>query len=237
VLAGWRDFMATAPEELSSLAICWSVPASEPFPPELHGAPVAIVAAPYVGPLEDGERVTQPLRKLAEPLADLSGPWPWLGLQSGFDAFFPKGQNRYWKSRALAGLSDAAIDDIVDFAGRRPTPLTDLPIWHHGGAMSRVGETETAYAGRDTSFLATVEVNWTDPAQDDEALAWGREVWQAMGKHSTGGVYLNFPGFVEEKEELVRAGYGVNYERLAALKAKYDPGNLFRTHLNITPAG
>lgn len=236
VLRGWRDFMATAPEELSSLALCWSLPASEPFPPELHGAAVAIVAAPYIGPLEEGERVTQPLRELAEPLADLSGPWPWVGLQSGFDGFFPKGELRYWKSRALDGLSDAAIDEIVDFAGRRPTPQTDIPIWHHGGAMSRVGETDTAYAGRDTPFLATIEVNWTDPAQTDEALTFGREFWQAMGKHSTGGIYLNFPGFVEEKDDLVRAGYGANYERLARLKAKYDPGNLFRSHLNITPA-
>jgi FAD/FMN-containing dehydrogenase len=102
--------------------------------------------------------------------------------------------------------------------------------------MSRVGETETANGGRDALFHVTGEVSWTDPAQSDEAIAWGREFWDAMGRHSTGGVYLNFPGLGEEKEALVRAGYGANYERLAALKAKYDPANLFRMNLNITPA-
>ena len=236
ILPAWRDFMAAAPEELSSLAICWSVPPHEPFPPELHGTPAVVVAAAYCGPVEEGERIVQPLRELAQPLVDASGPWPWLGLQSGFDAIFPKGERRYWKSRALAELSDEAIGEILEFAGRRPTPLTDVGIWHHGGAMSRVGETETAYGGRDTQFLVAVEASWTDPAQNDEAIAWAREVWDAMERYSTGRVYLNFPGLGEEKDELARAGYGENYDRLAELKAKYDPENLFRMNINIPPA-
>jgi FAD/FMN-containing dehydrogenase len=236
LLPAWRDYMASAPEELSSLAICWGVPPHEPFPAELHGRPVLVVAAAYSGSVADGEPVVQPLRELGEPVIDASGPWPWLGLQSGFDAIFPKGELRYWKSRALAELTEAAIDDIAAFAARRPTPLTDIVIWHHGGAMSRVGEAETAYGGRDAAFLVTAEVNWTDPAQTEEAIAFGREVWDAMERHSTGGVYLNFPGLGEEKEALVRAGYGANYERLAALKAKYDPANLFRMNMNIPPA-
>jgi len=235
VLRGWRDYMASAPEELSSLALFWSVPPGEPFPPEHHGKSVLVVAAVYSGAVEDGEPVVQPLRELAQPLVDLSGPWPWLGLQSGFDALFPKGAFYYWKSRAFAELPDEAIDEIADWAARRPSPLTDLTIWHHGGAIGRVGETETAYGGRDVPFLVTGEVSWSDAAQNDEAIAWGREFWAAMGRHSTGGLYLNFPGLGEEKEELVRAGYGANYDRLATLKAKYDPANLFRMNLNIPP--
>jgi FAD/FMN-containing dehydrogenase len=237
LLPAWRDYMATAPEELSSVALCWNVPPHEPFPAEHQGKEVLIIAAAYAGSLDDGEPVVQPLRELGEPMIDLSGPWPWLGLQSGFDGLFPKGEFRYWKSRALAELSEAAIDEIVDWASRRPTPITDIVIWHHGGAMSRVEETATAYGGRATPFLVTGEVNWTDASQNDEGIAWGREFWAAMGKHSTGGIYLNFPGLGEEKEELVRAGYGANYDRLAALKAKYDPTNLFRMNMNITPAG
>jgi FAD/FMN-containing dehydrogenase len=236
LLPAWRDYMVSAPEELSSVAICWSVPAHEPFPPEHHGTPVLIVAGAFSGSLKDGEPVVQPLRELGRPLIDLSGPWPWLGLQSGFDALYPKGGLYYWKSRALAELSDAAVDEIADFAGRRPSPLTDIVIWHHGGAMSRVDETGTAYAGRDAPFLVTGEASWSDRTKTDEAIAWGREFWDAMGRHSTGGLYLNFPGFGEEKEALVRAGYGGNYDRLAALKAKYDPTNLFRMNLNIPPA-
>lgn len=236
LLAGWRDVMAGAPDELSSLALCWSVPAAEPFPPELHGQPIVLVAAAYCGSVQDGEPVVQPLRELGEPLIDLSGPWPWIGLQNGFDALFPKGELRYWKSRALAELTEAAIDEIADFAARRPTPATDIVVWHHGGAMSRVGETDTAYGGRDAAFLVTVEANWNDPAHNDEAIAWGRELWAALEKHSTGGLYLNFPGLGEENEALVRAGYGVNYDRLTQLKARYDPTNLFRMNLNIAPA-
>jgi FAD/FMN-containing dehydrogenase len=237
ILPAWRDFMAAAPEELSSLAICWSLPPAAPFPPEVHGTPVVAIAAAYCGPVEDGERIVQPLRELAEPVVDASGPWPWLGLQSGFDAIFGKGELRYWKSRALAELSDEAIGEILNFAARRPTAMTDIAIWHHGGAMSRVGDTETAYSGRDASFLVTAEANWSDPAQNDEAISWAREVWDAMEGYSTGGVYLNFPGLGEEKEELARAGYGDNYERLRVLKAKYDPDNLFRMNINIPPSG
>ena len=237
VLPAWRDYMASAPEELSSLAFFWNVPPGEPFPSEHHGKPVLILAGVYSGSVEDGEPVVQPLRELAQPLIDLSGPWPWLGLQSGFDALFPSGDLRYWKSRAFAALPEEAIEEIAEWAARRPTPLTDITIWHHGGAMSRVDERATAYAGRDAPFLVTGEVSWTDPAQSDEAIKWGRDFWAAMGRHSTGGLYLNFPGLGEEQEELVKAGYGANYERLAVLKAKYDPDNLFRMNLNITPAG
>jgi FAD/FMN-containing dehydrogenase len=237
LVPAWRDYMASAPDELSSVTILVSVPPAEPFPPELHGTPVQIVVGVYSGPVEDGETVVQPLRELAEPLLDLSGPWPWLGLQSGFDALFPKGGLYYWKSRALDELSQDAIDDIVDFAERRPTQMTDLVIWHHGGAMSSPAEADTAYGGRDAAFLVTGEVNWTDPEQSEEAIAYGRDFWAAMERHSNGGVYLDFPGLGEEKEALVRAGYGENYDRLAELKARYDPENLFRMNLNITPAG
>jgi FAD/FMN-containing dehydrogenase len=237
LLAAWRDYVSSAPNELSSIALCWSVPPHEPFPPEYHGRPVFVVAAAYAGPVEEGEPVVQPLRELGEPLVDLSGPWPWLGLQSGFDALYPKGGFYYWKSRTVADLSSAAIDDIADFAGRRPSPLTDITLWHNGGAMSQVGEMETAYGGREASFLVAVGASWDDPALSDEAIAWARQCWETMGHHSTGGIYLNFPGFGEEKEDLVKAGYGANYERLREIKAKYDPTNLFRMNLNVPPAG
>jgi FAD/FMN-containing dehydrogenase len=236
VLPAWRDFMAGAPEELSSLALCWSVPPHEPFPVELHERPVFMVAAVYAGSPEQGEPVVQPLCELAEPLLDLSGPWPWLGLQSGFDALFPKGGLYHWKSRALAELTEDAIGVIADFAGRRPTPLTDITIWHHGGAMRRRSDADMAYAGRDAAFLVTGEASWTDPAQNDQAIAWSRDLWAALGPHSTGGLYLNFPGFGEEQEALVKAGYGANFARLTELKATYDPDNLFRMNLNIAPA-
>jgi FAD/FMN-containing dehydrogenase len=235
LLPAWRDFMQTAPDDVSSLAICWSVPPHEPFPPELHGAPVFVVAAVHCDSSDAAAQTLRPLQELSTPLIDLSGPWPWLALQSGFDALFPPGELRYWKSRALGELTTAAIDEIAEFAERRPTPITDVVIWHHGGAMSRVADTDTAYSGRGAPFLVTPEASWSDPSQTDEAIQWARDLWSALEKHSTGGIYLNFPGLGEEKEELVRAGYGANFERLAQLKSKYDPTNLFRMNLNIPP--
>src|SRR5262249_61758406 len=133
----------------------------------------------YRGQVEEGARIVQPLRELAQPVVDASGPWPWLGLQSGFDAIFAKGELRYWKSRSVAELSDDVIAEILEFAGRRPAPLTDIAIWHHGGAMSRVDDAETAYGGRDVKFLVTAEANWTDPAPNDEATAWARRTWDS----------------------------------------------------------
>lgn len=236
LLPAWRDYVSAASNELSSVAITWSVPPHEPFPPEHHGRPVLVVAAAYAGPVDEGQPVVQPLRELGEPLLDLSGPWPWLGLQSGFDALYPKGGFYYWKSRTLDELSSEAIDDIADFAGRRPSPLTDIIVWHNGGAIADIGESDTAYGGRDAGYLVTVEASWDDPALSDDAIAWARECWDAMGRHSNGGIYLNFAGFGEEKEALVKAGYGTNYERLSKLKAKYDPANLFRMNLNVPPA-
>jgi len=237
LLRAWRDYVIGAPDELSSVVLLWSVPAAEPFPPDLHGTPAVVIAGAYCGPVEDGEPVVQPLRELGQPLIDLSGPWPWLGLQSGFDALFPKGGFYYWKSRALAELSDDAIDVIADFGANRPSPLTDIIVWHQGGAMGRIGEAQTAYGGRDAAFLVTGEASWDDPALTDAGVSWGRAFWNAIGPHSTGGMYLNFAGLGEEKEALVKAGYGDNYARLAELKAKYDPGNLFRMNLNIAPGG
>jgi FAD/FMN-containing dehydrogenase len=237
LLRAWRDYVAGAPDELSSIILLWTVPPGEPFPEEHHGKPVVVVAGCYSGSVEDGGPVVQPLRELAEPLIDLSGPWPWLGLQSGFDALFPSGAFYYWKSRTLAELTDDAIDVIVDFGSRRPSPLTDIIVWHYGGAMSRVAESDTAYGGRDAAFLVTGEASWGDPALNDEGIGWARAFWAAIGPHSDGGTYLNFAGLGEEKEALVRAGYGANYERLTELKAKYDPANLFRINLNIPPAG
>ena len=236
VLPAWRDFMATAPEAISSIALFWSLPAHEPFPADLHGAPVLIVAAVYAGPVEQGEGAVAPLRQLAQPVIDLSGAWPWVALQSGFDADFPRGRRYYWKSRALDGLPQEAIDRVTEFAARRPAPTTDIVVWHHGGAMSRVPEPDTAYAGRSAPFLVTAEASWADPAQDEQAIGWARELWTAVDAYSSGGVYLNFPGFGEEKDALVRAGYGANYDRLASLKAVYDPTNLFSMNQNVAPA-
>ena len=234
-LRGWREFNATAPDEISSLAVVWSVPDVDAFPAELRRRPVVILATVYAGLPEDGARIMQPLREFATPLLDLSGPIPYTALQSSFDPFFPKGHFYYWKSTNVHDLSDACIDTIVAAAAERPSHLSDIPIWHLGGAMSRVAPDATGYGRRDAPYLVTAEATWTDAAQNDPNIHWARNLVTAMRPFSRGGSYLNFPGFGEEKEAMLRDAYGENYDRLAALKARYDPDNLFRMNLNIRP--
>ncbi|MGH2614315.1 MAG: FAD-binding oxidoreductase [Thermomicrobiales bacterium] len=235
VIRAWRDFMAAAPDEISSLMVLWSVPDDEHFPEELKRRPVVVIGTVYAGPGEEGERLMQPLRELATPLLDLSGPIPYTALQQAFDPFFPEGRRYYWKSTYIDDLSDAAIRTMVAQAEARPSSMSDITVWHLGGAMGRVASDATAYGRRDAPYLFSAEASWTDPARDAENIAWARESLAAMQPFSHGGSYLNFPGFGEEKEAMLRASYGANYDRLVDLKTKYDPGNLFRMNLNIPP--
>jgi FAD/FMN-containing dehydrogenase len=236
VLRRWRDFMATAPEEISSLALFWSMPADPHFPEELHGDPIVIVAAVYSGDADEGERMLQPLRELATPVLDLSSQEPYTALQSGFDPFFPAGMRYYWKSLYVDRLGDELIDELAARAATRPSALTTIDIWHHGGAMSRVGAADTAFGRRDAPYMVSFSSTWTDPNAADANITWARDGWAAIHSHSsTGGLYLNFPGFGEEHDALVRAAYGPNYDRLVELKNRYDPANLFRFNQNIRP--
>jgi FAD/FMN-containing dehydrogenase len=234
VVPAWRDFMETAPEEVSSLVVFWSVPAG--FPPEIQGQPVAIVAALYAGAAEEGERVLRPLRELATPVLDMSGALPYTAIQSAFDPFFPKGLLMYWKSLYVEELSDELIGDLCRLAADRPSAMSPIDIWHHGGAMHRVGADATAFGRRAAPYMLSFDSTWTDPHDTERNIAWTRAAWAAMHRYSFGGLYLNFPGFGEEKEDLLRAAYESNYGRLQTLKATYDPTNLFRMNLNIPPS-
>jgi FAD/FMN-containing dehydrogenase len=235
VIRAWREFVTAAPDELNALLVLWSVPDDEHFPEELRRRPIVVVAAVYAGPAAEGEQLMQPLRELATPLLDLSGPIPYTAMQAAFDPFFPEGRRYYWKSTYIDELSDEAIDTMVAAARARPSGLSGVTFWHLGGAMSRVGDEETAYGRRDAPYLLTAEASWEDPDTDEQNIAWARESLAAMRPFSQGGSYLNFPGFGEEKEAMLRASYGPNYDRLVALKTQYDPGNLFRMNLNIPP--
>ena len=236
LLPAWQEFMKTAPEELSSQAMFWTVPPAPNFPPETHGKRVIILAAVYTGAIEDGERITKPLRELATPLIDLSGPIPWTAVQSAFDPFFPKKvQLYYFKSRYLNNLDKEAIDTIVPLASNPPAPMVLIAIWHYGGAMNRKGPDETAFTGRDAPFLFSVDAIWNDPEETQNVVAYSRNFLKEIEPYSTGGMYVNFAGLGEEGEALVRSAYGANYEKLVALKNKYDPTNLFRLNQNIKP--
>lgn len=237
ILPKWRDFMKSAPEEVSSSALFWTVPTHPQFPAEAHGRRALILTAMYCGPVEKGEAVMQPLRELGPLLLDLSGPMPWTMLQSAFDPFFPKGgRHYYFKSRYLGNLSAESIDTLLPKAINPPAPFVLIVLWHLGGAMSRVPKDATAFMGRDASYLFSVDAVWDDPGKTDTVLDYARTFLAELEPHSPGGLYVNFAGFGEEGNELVRAAYGAHYDRLVALKNKYDPTNLFHLNQNIQPS-
>ena len=238
VFRAWRDFMAAAPDEVTSDATIWTIPADPEMPSELHGRQIVLVEAVYAGGTEEGRRVMGPLQELSEPLLDLSGPVRYVDVQRAFDEFVPpKEFQYYWKSINLEDLRDDAIDIILERGRERPSPRTLVPIRYLGGAISRVGTEETAFGDRSARILVSIDSVWADPAATEENIAWTRAFWQALEPLSTGGAYLNFAGLGEDGEALVSASYGKNYRRLVELKQKYDPENVLRLNQNIKPGG
>ncbi len=232
----FREYMTTVPDELSSFAIVGGVPEAEMFPEQACGRDAVIFAAAWCGDPAEGERVIAPLRSFTAPLADLSGPWSYADVQTFFDEDYPKGGRYYWKSQYINTLADEAIDALVDFGRSRPSKASTIDLWNLGGAIARVPAEATPVPQRQAEYLIGIESNWTEAADDTANMAWARELWGACQKFSDAGIYVNFAGFGEEGDSLVRSAYGDNYARLAQIKAKYDPGNLFLMNQNIKPA-
>jgi FAD/FMN-containing dehydrogenase len=236
VLAGWRDAVADAPDELSTAGFIWSLPVVDELPEQLRGLPYVGVVGMWAGDPEEGARAARALRELATPLVDLSGTVEYLAFQRSLDPFFPAGVRRYWKALYLDGLSEAAVDATVDWSNRRPSNDTLVIVRHCGGAMSRVGADETAFGDRSSEWMLSIDSTWHDAADDELNIAYTREFWDAAFPFSDGKTYFNFPGLLEDGEAAVRASYGGNHSRLASIKATYDPDNRFRLNQNIQPA-
>lgn len=235
VLRSLNDYMAQASDEVSPLSFLGRVPADEMFPEESHGKPFVAIAAMYAGEVEDGERELQPLREISEPIVDFSEPMPYTDVQQILDEDYPDGLRYYWKSANVEGISEEVMDRLIAHAEAAPSDHSTIDIWYQGGAMSRIGADETAFGDRSAPFLLGIEANWEEPEDDAANVAWAREVVDDMRRFSDGGIYLNFPGFIEEGQDMMRDAYGENYERLVALKDEYDPDNLFRMNQNIKP--
>lgn len=237
VLMAWRDYMETAPEELSSVADFWTVPALPDFPEEYHGQRVLILPAVYCGPVEEGKRVVQPLREFGTPIIDLSQPMNFADVQQMFDPFFPAGElNYYFKSRYLNRLSEEAIDALLPHAINPPEPMTLIAIWHYGGAMRRVAAQDTAFGDRTAPFLLSVDAIWNKGGDNQRVISYAQQFLDAMKRFSPGGLYVNFAGLGEEGEQLTRDVYQENYSRLVEIKDRFDPTNLFRVNMNIKPS-
>ncbi len=235
VLRFCEEYVAQASDEVSPLGVLGRVPHDELFPEEWHGKPYAAILAMYSGSVEEGERVLQPLRDLGDPIADLSEPMPYTEAQKLLDDDYPEGGRYYWKSVNLNGLGDEEIEHLMAHAETAPSDHSTIDVWYQGGAMNRVGAEETAFGDRSAPYLLGIEGNWEEPHEDEANVAWVRGCVADMQRFSDGGMYLNFPGFLEEGQEMMRDAYGENYERLVALKNEHDPANLFRMNQNIRP--
>jgi hypothetical protein len=226
VLQFWREFAAASPDELVTQGGSFNLP---------DGVPVFGIAACYCGPLSEGEKVLKPLRTFGSPVADTFAAISYLQLQSMFDPFFPPGRQTYVKSNFIRSLSDEAIDALVQYVGKSPSPYTFAPfIEHWHGAATRVAITDTAFPHRQYSWNFFAWSMWISPSESEKNKQWTRECWEALQPFLVAGSYGNY--VADEGEAIARAAYGANYDRLVALKNKYDPTNLFSMNHNIKPS-
>src|SRR5881409_2479680 len=233
VLRFYRDWIADVPDELTTIVVHRRVPPSPMIPAEFHGRPVVSVACCYAGPVEEGQKVIRPMKEFRSPFLDLCVPKTFLAHQSMFDPSFPKGWWYYFRSADLAELTDDVVDIIASRSLQITSPLTAFPIFQLGGAIRRVGEDETSFSGRKAGH--TININATTATAEgfDEEREWSRNFWTALRPYHT-GVYVNF--LMDEGEDRIRQAYGADkYDRLKALKRKYDPDNFFRINQNIPP--
>jgi FAD/FMN-containing dehydrogenase len=228
VLSYLREFTKAAPDELVCMAVLLTGP---------DGAKILAVVTCYCGPLTEGERVLRPLRQFGPPAADQIAAMPYVQLQGLLEAGFPPGLQNYWKSSFLHDLSDKAIALAIEAFRHVPSPSSAIAFEQLGGAMSRVGENDSAFGHRNAPFNFLVVSSWPDPAENSAHIAWTRSLAEAMQPFSADGVYVNYLGHeTDEGRDRIQAAYGpAKYARLLALKKNYDPDNLFRINQNIRP--
>jgi FAD/FMN-containing dehydrogenase len=235
VLRAYREFIVGAPDELAVYANLRTAPALDWVPPELQGTDVLLLIACYGGDLDAGESVIAPLRRAIRPAADLIKRKPYLAHQSMFDPGVPAGYGYYWKSHDLPPLTDGAIDVMAELGWQKTSPTSFSLLFHLGGEIAARSVDATAASGRDAAHALNINASWAEGGPAHPDIAWCREYAAAIAPHATGGVYVNFL-HNDEGEARVRAAYGGHYDRLAAIKARYDPKNVFRSNQNIKPA-
>jgi FAD/FMN-containing dehydrogenase len=232
----FRDLTESAPEELTCILILRKAPPAPFLPKEIHGAPIAAIAACHTGSLEEGERAVCPIKAFGEPVADLIGPKPFVAVQRMLDAVQPPGRHYYWKSDYFRDLHPDAAATMIEHAGRITSPQSSMLFMHLGGAMKRVPEQASAAGPRDVDYVLNIAGSWLEPGESERHTAWVQDFWHAMRRFSSGRTYMNFLT-ADAGADRVRASFApATYERLAALKARYDPDNLFRLNQNIRPA-
>ncbi len=232
MLRWYRDFLPQAPEDLYGFFAFMEVPPTPQFPQELHGKRVCGCVWCYAGPAEKFEPTFEPVRQ-STPIFEHVGEMPYPTLQSLFDPLYPPGLQWYWKGDFVREVSDAAVDVHAEYGSRLPSALSTMHLYPIDGAAHRVAPDATAFSYREANWSMVILGVDPDPAARERVTDWARSYWSALRPHTLGGAYVNF--MMEEGEDRVRATYRDNFARLAAIKAQYDPSNLFRNNQNIPP--
>jgi FAD/FMN-containing dehydrogenase len=233
VLARYREFVESAPTELSVWVVLRQAPPLPFLPADVHGKEIVVLAAFHTGGPGEAEKAIAPLRTFGNPVGEHLGRQPYTQWQQTFDPLLTPGARNYWKSHNFTELSDGALDAMISFAGKLPSPQCELFIGLIAGAANRVPPDATAYAHRDARFVLNVHGRWDDAADDERCIAWAREFFKASARYASAGAYVNF--MTADEGDRVAAAYGSNYGRLAEIKKKYDPENVFRLNQNIKP--
>ena len=234
LLRFYREFIADAPEELGCFPAYQIAPPLPFIPEDRQGEPFILMVTCWAGDLDAGEKALQPIRDLAPRVAEGVGVMPYPALNSAFDALVPPGLHHYWKANFVKELTDDAIAAHLEHGPKLPCVNSTMHIYPINGACHRVAPDATAFAHRDATFATVIAGMWPPDQVDDEAAtAWVRDHYDATAPHSEEGGYINFAA--EDDQDRVRANYGPSYGRLQAIKAKLDPGNLFRHNQNIRP--
>jgi FAD/FMN-containing dehydrogenase len=232
VMKWYRELIPKAPDELNGFFAFITVPPAPPFPEHLHMKKMCAIVWAYTG--SDGEKTFEPIRAFKKPALDLVGPIPHPALQTLFDGLYPPGLQWYWRADFVNELGDEAIAQHIHFARLLPSMHSTMHLYPINGAAGRVGPHDTAWSYRGSNWAQVMVGVDPDPANKEKIVSWARHYYDALHPYSAGGAYVNF--MMEEGEDRVKATYRGNYERLAEIKAKYDPDNLFRVNQNIKPS-
>lgn len=235
VMKWYRKFIQQAPDDLNGWFAFLTVPPGPPFPENLHLKKMCGVIWCCTAPQAKAEKMFGPIRAFKKPALDFAGPIPQPALQSMFDPIYPPGLQWYWRADFVNELSDDAIAKHVQFAKALPSMHSTMHMYPITGAAARVGNNKTAWNYRDAKWSQVMVGVDPDPANKEKITKWTKDYFDALHPFSAGGAYVNF--MMEEGEDRVKATYGSNYKRLAQIKAKYDPTNLFRVNQNIKPSG
>jgi FAD/FMN-containing dehydrogenase len=233
ILTRYRQFASAAPEDLSVWVVLRQAPPLPFLPQNVHGKEVVVLPIFYAGAATEGQRLIDELRAFGDPHGEHIGAQPYAEWQKAFDPLLTPGARNYWKSHNFTELSDGAIDSIIEYAGKLPSPQCEIFIGHIAGAANRVPPKAMAYAHRDAKFVLNVHGRWESTAEDRSCIDWARAFFKASAPYASAGAYVNF--MTDDEGERVTAAYGSNYDRLAQLKKRFDPENVFHLNQNIKP--